>query len=164
MTAYQYHRKAELIAMCVEKGSIGAFAKMLDDADTCGEFFDRVGPPPGYDDDYFEEVAETYWSGDTLKETVAKQAFGALTAEKQRQLLDEKEKRDGFTTGPRRFKPSERIGTSKQHVEAILEKYVPGFLDLTIDAPSASLGLEAIDVRVNLSALNLKAPIINISF
>lgn len=46
---------------------------MLDDYEKSKEFFIRVGPPPGYDEDYFEQLEQLYYNGDTLKRNVENQ-------------------------------------------------------------------------------------------
>lgn len=147
VSAFRYNRKAEIVAACLDKGSVAAFAKSLDDAEGALEFFDRIGPPPGYDDDYYDQLAHLYWDGDSLTASATKMAFGALSEENQQFHLAAKLEDDGHLVAPRRFKPAELLERPQLLVAHIADKYVASFVDLDIEPTTISFGLETIDVR-----------------
>jgi hypothetical protein len=93
-------------------------------------------------------LAHLYWDGDNLNEAALKQAFGALSSAEQERVLDKKLAEDGFVVAPRRQKPSEQFGAPTDLAAGIVDKYVPAFLDLTLEPASTSLGLEIVDVRI----------------
>lgn len=75
-TAYFYHRKSELLKTCLELGVKEFFIK-IHDPNFALEFFDRIGPPPGYDEDYFNQLAESYKEGDHLQHQLRRQDYDA---------------------------------------------------------------------------------------
>lgn len=88
-TAYFFHRKSELLKSCLEIGVKEFFIK-LHDPEFALAFFDRVGPPPGYDDDYFMRLADSYKEGDHLQHQVRRQDYEPTAAEVE----------DGFDLAP----------------------------------------------------------------
>jgi hypothetical protein len=73
-TAYFYHRKAEVLNACLVHG-ITDFFNGLHDPDTAMVFFDRVGPPPGYEDDFWGKLVHSYKEGDHLQQQIKRQDY-----------------------------------------------------------------------------------------
>lgn len=72
--AYFYHRKSELLSSCLDHG-VSEFFTKLNDPDFALSFFDRVGPPPGYDDDFWMRLADSYKEGDHLHHHLRRQEY-----------------------------------------------------------------------------------------
>lgn len=77
-TAYFYHRKSELLKSCLEIGVKEFFIK-IHDPEFAMNFFDRIGPPPGYDDDYWTQLANSYKEGDHLQHQLRRQDYESNT-------------------------------------------------------------------------------------
>jgi len=78
LTAYQFHRKSEIISWCLQLGGVKEFYRMLNDSELCREFFIRVGPPPGYDESYYDQLEKIYIKGDTLQNNLDLQVKATL--------------------------------------------------------------------------------------
>jgi len=64
-TAFTLHRKAQTLFSCKEFG-VDNFYDSLDAQNHNNLYFLRVGPPPGYTEDFYKRLAKMYYQGDTL--------------------------------------------------------------------------------------------------
>lgn len=131
MTAYRYHRKSEILKCCLEKGSVNGFFRLLDDIKECQAFFDRIGPPPGYYEDFFENMTSLYFSGDNLRTNTRKQIQYLMEIE------EETDREEDVTN----------TNIDKEQ-KWIINKYIAGFVNLDADNASASLGVDAFNDKV----------------
>lgn len=63
-----------MLSACLEHGVTGFFAR-LNDPLWALDFFELIGPPPGYSDDYWNQLIDTYKDGEHLNHQFKRQQY-----------------------------------------------------------------------------------------